>query len=94
MRKQDKKQTKMILIILVLIIVLILSFILILNLNGQKSTGSNSLEIPNPSAEYCIKEGHEYEIRTSEDGSQSGACVFSDGTECDGWEYYRGECRQ
>jgi len=32
------------------------------------------------------------EIRTAEDGSQSGACIFPDGSECDEWAYYRGEC--
>jgi len=32
------------------------------------------------------------EIRTAEDGSQTGYCIFPDGSECDEWAYYRGEC--
>jgi hypothetical protein len=32
------------------------------------------------------------EIRTAADGSQSGVCIFLDGSECDEWAYYRGEC--
>jgi hypothetical protein len=46
----------------------------------------------NPSAVYCEEQNLTYEIRTNPDGSQSGVCILSDGTECDGWEYYRGDC--
>ena len=46
----------------------------------------------NPSAVYCEEQNLTYEIRTNPDGSQSGVCILSDGTECDGWAYYRGDC--
>jgi putative hemolysin len=46
----------------------------------------------NPSAVYCEEQNLTYEIRTNTDGSQSGVCILADGTECDGWEYYRGDC--
>ena len=46
----------------------------------------------NPASAYCEQEGYEVEIRTAEDGSQAGYCIFPDGSECDEWEYYRGEC--
>jgi putative hemolysin len=46
----------------------------------------------NPSAVYCEEQNMTYEIRTNPDGSQTGVCILSDGTECDGWEYYRGDC--
>lgn len=49
-------------------------------------------ELPNPAAAYCEEQGHKYEIRTASDGSQSGVCIFADGSECDDWAYYRGEC--
>jgi len=45
--------------------------------------------IPNPAAVYCILQGYEYEIRTDEQGNQYGVCVFPDGSECGGWDYYR-----
>ena len=32
------------------------------------------------------------EIRTTTDGGQYGVCVFADGSECDEWKYFRGEC--
>ena len=48
--------------------------------------------IPNPASVYCEQKGNTLEIRTAADGSQSGVCVFPDGSTCDEWAYYRGEC--
>ena len=48
--------------------------------------------LPNPASVYCKQQGYRLEMRTAPDGSQSGACLFPDGSECDEWAYYRGEC--
>ena len=48
--------------------------------------------VPNPASVYCEQNGGRHEIVTTSDGSQSGICVFSDGSSCDEWAYYRGEC--
>jgi putative hemolysin len=48
--------------------------------------------LPNPASVYCEQQGYTLEIRTAADGSQIGACVFPDGSECDEWAYYRAEC--
>jgi putative hemolysin len=48
--------------------------------------------MPNPASVYCEQNGNKLEIRTAADGSQSGVCVFPDGSACDEWAYYRGEC--
>jgi putative hemolysin len=48
--------------------------------------------MPNPASVYCEQNGNKLEIRTADDGSQSGVCVFPDGSTCDEWAYYRGEC--
>jgi putative hemolysin len=48
--------------------------------------------IPNPASVYCEQNGNKLEIQTASDGSQSGVCVFPDGSTCDEWAYYRGEC--
>jgi putative hemolysin len=48
--------------------------------------------MPNPASVYCEQHGYKIEIRTASDGSQSGVCVFPDGSECDEWSYFRGEC--
>jgi putative hemolysin len=48
--------------------------------------------IPNPASIYCEQNGNKLEIQTASDGSQSGVCVFLDGSTCEEWAYYRGEC--
>jgi putative hemolysin len=48
--------------------------------------------MPNPASVYCEQNGNTLEIRTADDGSQSGICVFPDGSICDEWDYFRGEC--
>jgi len=49
-------------------------------------------DMPNPASAYCEQQGYKSEIRTAADGSQSGVCIFPDGSECDEWAYFRGEC--
>jgi putative hemolysin len=48
--------------------------------------------MPNPASVYCEQNGNTLEIRTAADGGQSGVCVFPDGSICDEWAYFRGEC--
>jgi putative hemolysin len=48
--------------------------------------------LPNPASAYCADQGYASEIRTAADGSQSGVCIFPDGTHCDEWAYFRNEC--
>jgi putative hemolysin len=49
--------------------------------------------MPNPASVYCEQQGGRLDIVTAADGSQSGVCVFPDGSQCDEWAYYRGECK-
>lgn len=49
-------------------------------------------DISNPASVYCEQNGNTLEIVTAADGSQSGRCVFPDGSYCDEWAYYRSEC--
>jgi len=56
---------------------------------GILAVASLASAIPNPAAEFCVKCGYRYEIRTDPQGGQYGVCVFPDGSECDEWAYYR-----
>jgi putative hemolysin len=49
---------------------------------GTESPGGN-IGMSNPSADYCSNQGYEY---------SGGNCVFPDGSSCDAWAFYRGEC--
>ena len=49
-------------------------------------------DMPNPASAFCEEQGYRLEIRTAADGSQAGYCIFPDGSECDEWAYFRGEC--
>jgi len=56
------------------------------------ATDIPQVNMPNPASVYCEQNGNKLEIQTASDGSQSGVCVFQDGSECDEWAYFRGEC--
>jgi len=49
--------------------------------------------LPNPASVYCEEQGGRLEIRTDASGGQAGVCIFPDGSECDEWAYFRGECQ-
>ena len=56
----------------------------------EEKTGGQA-QIANPASVYCEEQGGKLEIRTNTDGSQTGYCI-KDGTECEEWAFYRGEC--
>ena len=47
--------------------------------------------LPNPASKYCADQGYKLEIR-DEAGGQVGYCLFPDGSECEEWAFFRGEC--
>ena len=49
-------------------------------------------EMANPASVYCEQYGGKLEIRTDDSGGQMGICIFADGSECEEWAYFRGEC--
>lgn len=50
--------------------------------------------IANPASEYCVKQGNKLDIIKDAAGNEYGVCKFSDGTECEEWDYFRGNCKQ
>ncbi|MFZ2455606.1 MAG: DUF333 domain-containing protein [Candidatus Altiarchaeia archaeon] len=49
-------------------------------------------EGPNNASVNCIKKGGKTITRRDTNGNEYTACVFSSGTECEEWKFYRGEC--
>ena len=58
----------------------------------QVDNAPSEVGLPNPASTYCEEQGYRVEIRTDDQGNQYGVCVFPDGSECDEWAFYRGEC--
>lgn len=54
------------------------------------SHATSQVNLPNPASVHCQEQGYKNEIRTAPDGSQSGVCIFPDGSRCDEWAYYQG----
>jgi len=50
-------------------------------------------QLANPASVYCAQKGGTNQIVTAANGSQSGNCVFKNGSFCDEWAYFRKECK-
>ena len=59
------------------------------SVNPEPAENAN---MPNPASVYCEENGGMLEIREDASGGQYGVCIFPDGSECDEWAYFRGEC--
>jgi len=55
---------------------------------GEKASPK---QIPNPASANCFDNGGKIVMRQTEYGV-SGICVFPNGSECEEWEYLRGQC--
>ena len=82
------------LLILSLLLVVVVSCSTSDNSSGPavETPDESQANLPNPASAYCEEQGFTLEIRSAEDGSQSGTCIFPDGSECDEWAFFRGEC--
>ncbi len=46
----------------------------------------------NPASTHCVEKGGQVQIRKGADGGEIGFCVFPDGSACEEWAFFRGEC--
>jgi putative hemolysin len=66
--------------------------------SDNNSTDNNIKEtlgktgIANPASVYCEEHNGKLEIINNENG-HAGVCKFSDGSQCDEWAYFRGDCK-
>jgi putative hemolysin len=65
-----------------------------LQVQAPESTATDipQVNMPNPASVHCEQNGNKLEIQMASDGSQNGVCIFPDGSTCDEWAYFRGEC--
>ena len=63
-------------------------------LNGcteQIEKSNEEQQLANPASVYCVEQGGTLRMEENEAG-QYGMCTLPDGTKCEEWAYYRGEC--
>ncbi len=58
----------------------------------QEASPTPEIGLPNPASAYCLEQGGVLELRQDESGAVSGYCRLPDGTVCEEWAFYRGEC--
>ncbi len=59
----------------------------------RTTTPEPATGLANPASVYCEEQGYTLEMRTDAGGGTYGVCVFPDGSECEEWAFYRGECK-
>lgn len=57
---------------------------------GESNTQEN-VQLANPASQYCQEQGGTSEIIKNPDGD-SGVCKFSNGKQCDEWNFYHRKC--
>ena len=57
----------------------------------QEASQQGNTQLANPASVYCENNGGKLMIVDSPEG-QKGLCTLPDGTECEEWAYFRGEC--
>ena len=74
-------------------IVFVMAILILTACNFVALQPTAEIEIPNPASVFCKENGGTEENRQAADGSVAGFCLFSDGSECDEWAYFKGECK-
>ena len=59
--------------------------------SGSTDAPASPAQLPNPASAHCEEQGGRVVI-VDEAGGQVGYCEFADGSRCEEWAYYRGEC--
>jgi putative hemolysin len=59
---------------------------------SEVNTLPTDIGLANPASVHCIEQGYTLQMLEAEDGGQFGVCVFPDGSQCEEWAFFRGEC--
>ena len=58
---------------------------------GEPAESTTEVTTANPASVYCTEQGGTLTLVSTEEGV-IGECELADGTICEEWEYFRGEC--
>jgi putative hemolysin len=76
-----------------LLVVVMVSLLAACGAPAEQPSAGDVADMPNPASAYCEEQAGRVEMRTDSRGGTHGVCVFGDGSECDEWAFYRGECQ-
>ncbi len=57
------------------------------------ATSVPAVGMANPASVFCKEKGGQLKIEKDATGGEFGTCVFPDGSQCEEWAFYRGECK-
>jgi putative hemolysin len=60
--------------------------------NETQPVSEGDVGSANPAAVFCQEQGYDWQVRTDQNGGQYGVCFFPDGSECDEWGFFNGQC--
>jgi putative hemolysin len=72
----------------IIVAIMLIALVFLIGCTAKKETNT---QIANPASVFCEQEGGTLKIVDQENG-QVGMCTLKDGTICEEWAYYRGEC--
>jgi putative hemolysin len=75
------------------LLVMLIGTVLSASCSPNQASPTPVSNMPNPASVYCEQNGGTLELRQDASGGVAGVCVFSNGSECDEWAYFRGECK-
>jgi putative hemolysin len=75
-----------------LIVGTILMGVLLAACTSVQPETTQEIGMPNPASVFCEENGGTLEMREDATGGQYGVCIFPDGSECEEWANFRGEC--
>jgi putative hemolysin len=75
-----------------LMILFVLATIGLVSCAASQPEAEDAVNIPNPASVFCKKNKGKLDFREDEQGGVQGFCLFADGSECEEWAYFRGEC--
>jgi putative hemolysin len=75
------------------IMFMLLGIVVFPSCNSKQISPTPEANMPNPASVHCEQNGGKLELRQDASGGVVGVCVFHDGSECDEWAYFRGECK-
>ncbi len=72
---------------------MLIGMFLLASCSTNQASPATPANMANPASVYCEQNGGKLEMRQDASGGTAGICKFPDGSECDEWAYFRGECK-